>query len=288
MDMPQFSPEEIHEEIVLLDFIDRNEKYEAFKAMRREYTQRPEVKMKRKERESQPDVKAKIQEYGHEYSQREHVIARRQAKYYTPEEQARLNEYKQRPEVKSRRKMYYKEYNVDTNEKYAEVQRKWKESEAGQESMKKASTKFAKTNKRKEYLYAYRRTEKAKQYRRAFEKIYKPARIKSDIGFSIGVRLRKSLGRVLKNYAAGKRMSSKQYGIDYREIAKYLGPKPDNIQDWVIDHIRPCCSFDLTDLEQIRMCFAPQNLRWLTAEENARKIVEDKKISLRARRNYHA
>lgn len=40
---------------------------------------------------------------------------------------------------------------------------------------------------------------------------------------------------------------------------------------WHIDHIRPCASFDPTDLEQQKQCFHYTNLQPLWAEENLRK-----------------
>lgn len=40
---------------------------------------------------------------------------------------------------------------------------------------------------------------------------------------------------------------------------------------WHIDHIRPCATFDLTDVEQQRLCFNYANLQPLWAEDNVRK-----------------
>ena len=40
---------------------------------------------------------------------------------------------------------------------------------------------------------------------------------------------------------------------------------------WHVDHIRPCCSFDLTDPEQQRECFHYTNLKPLWAEDNLAK-----------------
>jgi hypothetical protein len=40
---------------------------------------------------------------------------------------------------------------------------------------------------------------------------------------------------------------------------------------WHIDHIRPCCSFDLSDPEQQKICFHYKNLQPLWAEENLKK-----------------
>lgn len=43
------------------------------------------------------------------------------------------------------------------------------------------------------------------------------------------------------------------------------------INGWVIDHIRPCASFDLTDPEQQKRCFHFSNLQPLWAKDNLRK-----------------
>lgn len=49
---------------------------------------------------------------------------------------------------------------------------------------------------------------------------------------------------------------------------------------WHIDHIKPCCSFDLTIPEQQFECFNYKNLRPLLKEENLKKAAEDKKKSV--------
>ena len=45
----------------------------------------------------------------------------------------------------------------------------------------------------------------------------------------------------------------------------------ENYGDWHVDHIRPCCSFDLTDPEQQRECFDYTNLQPLWAKDNLSK-----------------
>lgn len=49
---------------------------------------------------------------------------------------------------------------------------------------------------------------------------------------------------------------------------------------WHIDHIKPCCSFDLTIPEQQFECFNYKNLRPLLKEDNLRKAAEDKRKSV--------
>lgn len=45
----------------------------------------------------------------------------------------------------------------------------------------------------------------------------------------------------------------------------------ENMSGWHIDHIRPCVSFDLTDLEEQKRCFHFSNLQPLWALENQKK-----------------
>ena len=42
----------------------------------------------------------------------------------------------------------------------------------------------------------------------------------------------------------------------------------DNRSEWHVDHIKPVCSFDLTDPEQQGVCFHYTNLRPLWARDN--------------------
>ena len=44
-----------------------------------------------------------------------------------------------------------------------------------------------------------------------------------------------------------------------------------NYGEWHIDHIKPCCSFDLSDIDQIKSCFHYTNLQPLWKMENCIK-----------------
>ena len=59
--------------------------------------------------------------------------------------------------------------------------------------------------------------------------------------------------------------------IDYKAIIEHLKPFPKEVSKYHIDHIRPLCSFDLNDIEQVKIAFAPSNHQWLLAEENIKK-----------------
>lgn len=62
-----------------------------------------------------------------------------------------------------------------------------------------------------------------------------------------------------------------EYFKQYMEYKFIEGMSWDNIGDWHIDHIKPCCSFDLTDPEEQRKCFHYTNLQPLWAIDNLRK-----------------
>lgn len=102
--------------------------------------------------------------------------------------------------------------------------------------------------------------------------------------FAIGIRLRSLVSQAFRKYTAtGKIMVSKKYGIDYKAIIAHLGPHPNTIGiegKFHVDHIIPVSAFDLTDLEQVLIAFAPSNHRWLLAHENRLKnrFIPEKEI----------
>jgi hypothetical protein len=51
---------------------------------------------------------------------------------------------------------------------------------------------------------------------------------------------------------------------NFHRDAKSRGPGP----GYHIDHIVPLAAFDLTDENQVRLAFAPENHQWLLAKEN--------------------
>lgn len=133
---------------------------------------------------------------------------------------------------------------------------------------------YQQTPEYKEWIVEYRRLPEVKAQKRAYRFI----KSKTDESFVICNRLRKRLNVALKQYGEGKKLHVDEYGIDYNAIIQHLGKKPEG--EYVVDHIKALCSFDLTDLEQVKLAFAPENHRWLPKEENLKKISEDKKSRL--------
>ena len=97
-------------------------------------------------------------------------------------------------------------------------------------------------------------------------------RIKNDEGYAIMRRLRCLFNNALRDYTkTGKIWSASKYGIDYQAIVEHLKPFPTNRSKYHVDHIKPLVSFDLTNPEEVKIAFAPENHQWLLASENISK-----------------
>ena len=85
----------------------------------------------------------------------------------------------------------------------------------------------------------------------------------------------------MKTYSGkGKIMSSKKYGIDYNKCfiklekeAKSYGYTIEEMRkmNYHVDHIIPTILYNFNDIEEIRKCWNPLNLRWLSQHENCTK-----------------
>ena len=147
----------------------------------------------------------------------------------------------------------------------AEYQRRWKEKNPTKQKAYTRKYYLKNRDKLLEDKKKYRLNNKVKM--RHIWKTY----IETNPIARLKHRLRQNLINAMNAYRSGKIWSSTKYGIDYTKIINKLGPPPNNSQKWHVDHIRPLKSFDLTNPEEIKNAFAPENLQWLTAEENMRK-----------------
>ena len=85
-------------------------------------------------------------------------------------------------------------------------------------------------------------------------------------------RIRSRLKTVLKKYKKTKKIrGSDEFGIDYVGIINQLKPFPKNLSKYHIDHIKPICSFNLTNPKEFKKAFAPENHQWLLVKDNLRK-----------------
>lgn len=116
---------------------------------------------------------------------------------------------------------------------------------------------------------------------------YKKRQRALNTSVAIANRLRCMVNQALKRYSnMGKTAISREYGINYEAIINHLGPHPNTFDipgSFHIDHIVPISAFDLNDLNQVRIAFAPSNHRWLLAGENlskSNKIIPPEEIPL--------
>ena len=93
----------------------------------------------------------------------------------------------------------------------------------------------------------------------------------------IASTLRKQLNRWVKR-SSGRKSTQELLGCSFSEFREWIqsqfkrGMRWDNYgQLWHLDHIMPCCAFDLTRPDQVRICFHFTNLRPMSARANLRK-----------------
>ena len=167
-------------------------------------------------------------------------------------------EYRSRPHVKARMAKYIREYWKKNKEKI-EIKKK-AYAEKNKEYLRKKKSEYGKIN---------RKNIRAKARKRVREYL------KSRPQFKLREYLRNRVREVIK----------KQKGYKSNNTFKLLGCSPDKLRShleklfkpkmswnnygkWHVDHIVPCSKFDLTDINQQRICFNYKNLQPLWAREN--------------------
>jgi len=161
--------------------------------------------------------------------------------------------YNRRPEIKEKYRLRIKEYRKNHPE--------WKEKHRIL-----AITRYR--EQRAKYQKEYGKRSEVRKKIREIERF----RLHNDKEYAIEDRLRRSLNNALTKYSStGKIMSSKKYGINWKDIINSLKPFPEDIKRYEVDHIILLNTFNLTDPKQVKNAFSPSNLQWLTREENRRK-----------------
>jgi len=221
----------------------------------------------------------------------------------TGKQKEKMKEYQQRQEVKKKRKAYMKEYHkkrsLNPELKKAESERKRGYYIENKEEIQRRNRGWMEKNKDKfqEYLKKYysiednieRRKENSRRWQKNTNKekylegkrLWENDKRKTDLNFRMKKNLRLRITQAFHKYSkTGKVRKSKDYNIDYDKIIKKLMskiPTDFNRKSYHIDHIKPCCAFDLTDTKQVEECFSPENHQWLTVEDNLKKVKTDLK-----------
>lgn len=106
-----------------------------------------------------------------------------------------------------------------------------------------------------------------------YAKLDRRKRRRTNESYRVADNLRRRVNLALKGKCKSK-STEKLLGCSFEECKLYLeslfakGMGWDNYGDWHIDHIRPCASFDLTDVKQQSECFHYTNLQPLWAKDN--------------------
>ena len=186
---------------------------------------------------------------------------------HKPEVMQHRKEYRQRPEVKKRNKEYRTSH-------HAELLKRSRSPE------RKAYIKtYNQLPKMKAYFKKYNALPEVLEHKRERVRVWESMRYQNDPQWLLSKRLRTELRYNFNYYLNMKKTkTASEYGIDWEACIKKLLPLPFPIEErnnWHIDHIIPVSAFDLTNPEEIRKCFSPENLQWLPAHEN---IIKRNKI----------
>lgn len=205
--------------------------------------------------------------YGKRKSKKYCSISCRNKNDYLKNKEKRKRYQKERrknQEILKRIKEYDKIRHQRDKEKRNLKTKRWRE--ANKEKKQKIDKEYYENNKEK-----YRNYSK-KMYRQKYNKNQK---------YTITYRIRRRLQTELKNYIK-KGITNKDniHHINYKKIIEHLKPFPKNLSEYHIDHIRPLCTFDLTNPKEVKKAFAPENHQWLTAEQNMKKGGKWEKIYL--------
>lgn len=164
---------------------------------------------------------------------------------------------KYREENKERLNEYYKQYRDANRDKKAKYDAKYRSENV---------------ERRREYNRQYRKdhaTEIAE-----YKKTWTAKQRKENVEFRIKRNLRRRIAHAISRNAKSDN-TMKLLGCDIEHFKKHLelkfkdGMTWENYGSvWVIDHVRPCASFDLLQEREQRKCFNYKNTQPLFKEEN--------------------
>lgn len=167
-----------------------------------------------------------------------------------------------------------KEWRQNNPDKDRKIHKKWGKNNI--HKIRKSRLKSYYKHKEKMNKYAREYKQKNKDKLRIKAREYSKNKYVIDINYRLRVILR---GRLWKAISRESKKSSALdlLGCSIDELKMYLeqkfidGMNWENYGQWHIDHIKPCCRFDLTDFEQQKECFHYSNLQPLWAKDNITK-----------------
>lgn len=150
------------------------------------------------------------------------------------------------------------------------------------ESWDKRSREYNKTDRNKKYRreWAMKKYHTNTEYRKKCIKNavkYDRMKLDTDPTYKLIHNMRGRLRSALKGYGDKYETTMKLVGCTSIKLRGYIeskfteGMTWENYGTWHIDHIQPCCSFDLTKEEEQKICFHYSNLQPLWAKDNLQK-----------------
>jgi len=151
------------------------------------------------------------------------------------------------------------------------------------ETWDERSKRYAKTDSAKEYRrnWANDKYHNDEEHRKTVIKRvvdYERQQLKSNLEYKIKHNLRSRLSSAIRSQSCGKyRNTEKLTGCSVKILREHIERLFDekmsweNYGEWHIDHIRPCCSFDLSNEDEQLECFHYTNLQPLWAKDNLSK-----------------
>jgi hypothetical protein len=163
----------------------------------------------------------------------------------------------------------------DCNQKY---RKEWMNKNL--DKYKQSCKSWRANNQDKMYIKQKIWREKNREYFRKNQREYKSNRRKIDDNFRITTNLRNRIRKALKGINKSKK-TQELLGCDIIEFKKYIeakfknGMTWKNYGEWEIDHIKPCCSFDLLKESEQKKCFHYSNMQPLWKKDHRAKTILD-------------
>uniref|UniRef100_A0A6C0C381 HNH endonuclease n=1 Tax=viral metagenome TaxID=1070528 RepID=A0A6C0C381_9ZZZZ len=151
------------------------------------------------------------------------------------------------------------------------------------ESWDKRTKEYNKTDKNKKYRreWATNKYNTNPEHRqKCIDRVVANERKKLDTDptYKLIHNMRGRLRKAVKGYGDKYDTTMNLVGCNSTKLREYLEAKftegmtwENYGQGWHVDHIKPCCSFDLTSEEEQKKCFHYSNLQPLWAEDNLKK-----------------
>jgi hypothetical protein len=165
----------------------------------------------------------------------------------------------------------------NNKEKYLDKSKKYYENNKEEHILRNKN--YVQCNKDKSIKYQQKYFKNNQTKIREYKKSYVNYKYHNDEQFKIKILLRSRFSAALKNQNILKINSVLiLIGCTVQECKQYLESQFNPEMNWEnhgivweIDHIKPCILFDLTDIEQQKLCFHYTNLQPLFKTENRQK-----------------